>query len=65
MTSPYQLRILWAMLDHGSIKAAAYALNIKQQTLKNELTAIRRGLDVDTTTQAVWACRDELAAARP
>ena len=45
--TPYQLQQLRAYAKYGSLKIAAYELNLKEQSLRNSLSQIYLRLGVD------------------
>lgn len=49
----HQVAVLKAVLRHDTAAAAAQALGISEQTVKNTLVLLRKNLRVRTTAQAV------------
>jgi len=51
--TPYQIQMLRAYAKHGSLKIAAYHLNLKEQSLRNSLSQIYLKLGVDNFIGAI------------
>lgn len=51
--TPAERRALEAVLRHGTVKGAAYALGKSPRTVVNQLATVRARLDVGTTIEAV------------
>jgi DNA-binding CsgD family transcriptional regulator len=57
-----ELYALRAYVRAGSTKAAAVALGLHPQTVKNHLASIRSKLGVKSTVQAAFLLHDKIAA---
>ena len=57
-----ELYALRMYLKHGSTRAAAVALGLSEQTVKNHLASIRSKLGVRKTIQAAYLLHERLAA---
>jgi len=57
--SEKQIKVLKYIVAYGSYKHVARQLNCAEQTVKNNIKAIREKLEVDTTLQAIYKATKE------
>lgn len=59
--TPAERRALEAIGQHGTLKAAAYALGRSPYTVDSQLRSARERLGVTTTVEAVWRVSRDFA----